>query len=109
MTTVGDFEAGEPDALGEGLNEGSAEFAKDVKGLDLGVPEAPDGAGEDEGAALAQPATRTTMLSNMVTGRWFVPLIVCLPRLLGGLAQTARQAPPRSATNPGWRVRGSRT
>ena len=52
---------------------------------DVGVAEAAPGDDDVEGAGAReatdelQPAPRTTMLSNTVTGRWFVPLIVCPP------------------------------
>ena len=55
------------------------------RGVGVGVEEAAPGDDDVEGPGAReatdelQPATRTTMLSNTVTGRWFVPLIVCPP------------------------------
>ena len=62
-------------ALGRGVGVAAGEAAAEAVPGDDGV----EGPAAREATDELQPATRTTMLSNTVTGRWFVPLIVWPP------------------------------
>ncbi len=63
VAAAGRCEACEPDATGEGTGEGRSAPRSDGTGLALGLPTAPDGAGEGESGEPAQPAMRSALRS----------------------------------------------
>jgi hypothetical protein len=92
-------------ALGRGVGVAAGVGVAETAPRDDGV----EGLAAWEAIDELQPATRTTMLSNTVTGRWFVPLIGRPPRDFSAVWLKRLDGLRRGVSHRRWRVGDSRT